>query len=562
MAVGEDPNLAEITSSILQSSSGENSGGVPITTTAPSKPSDDSDELSFEHYVDQEKEQLKEDYVQLKHNFEHLIETLINEREDYKKEQRENKQERDIFLQEHADMKEYLTMSRKLMESMRSDFQQQLRTQSTTDKPIDTTSKISSPIQKLLHNYDNLDNDTKKSLFQVAMTTDNLVLQRTILQLQESKISTSASLQAKLAKELITLAEKYKVPELSFDTKATKRRANYYLWSSKLRPILAMFPQTNKVLHDGNITSYDNPNDVGNKALYLQRTIKKFEGFGDKALSFIKIQCANISSEDTHHFHHLFTILRIKDNESATNFFKCFTFALTEAEAAGNCYSDDQLVSSALAGLTSTNNSRYETALQLYRLEREQDSKTYTLAQLEKKFFGMDKQTARDSALTRIALGHAAQSHRLHHTNSKRGRSTSQYSTQKLPHVKRQHRYNTRSQADSNMAKSRTKGGRFTCYNCNEPGHIAPNCPHPKRKSNYKSQVSAATTKSDEIACAANTRIIEDNDNIQATQEASNTYVQRDDTLTMYILNDLYVTLHFEAYSFFNEPHVTQTEIH
>jgi hypothetical protein len=55
MAVGEDPNLAEITSSILQSSSGENSGGVPITTTAPSKPSDDSDELSFEHYVDQEK---------------------------------------------------------------------------------------------------------------------------------------------------------------------------------------------------------------------------------------------------------------------------------------------------------------------------------------------------------------------------------------------------------------------------------------------------------------------------------------------------------------------------
>jgi hypothetical protein len=165
-------------------------------------------------------------------------------------------------------------------------------------------------------------------------------------------MSTSTSLQAKLTKELITLAEKYKVPELTFDTKATKRRANYYLWSSKLRPILAMFPQTNKVLYNGNITSYDNPNDVGNKALYLvisakvdeyfQRAIKKFEGFGDKALSFIKIQCANISSEDTHHFHHLFTTLWIKDNESATNFFKRFTFALTEAEAAGNCYSDDQ----------------------------------------------------------------------------------------------------------------------------------------------------------------------------------------------------------------------------
>jgi hypothetical protein len=30
---------------------------------------------------------------------------------------------------------------------MRSDFQQQLRIQSTTNKPIDNTSKISSPIQ-------------------------------------------------------------------------------------------------------------------------------------------------------------------------------------------------------------------------------------------------------------------------------------------------------------------------------------------------------------------------------------------------------------------------------
>jgi hypothetical protein len=37
------------------------------------------------------------------------------------------------------------------------------------------------------------------------------------------------------------------------------------------------------------------------------------------------------------------------------------------------------------------------------------------LAQLEKKFFSMDEQTAHDNALTRIALCHAAQSHHLQH---------------------------------------------------------------------------------------------------------------------------------------------------
>jgi len=36
---------------------------------------------------------------------------------------------------------------------------------------------------------------------------------------------------------------------------------------------------------------------------------------------------------------------------------------------------------------------------------------------LEKKFFTMDEQTARDNALTRIALGHAANSTRLQHKN-------------------------------------------------------------------------------------------------------------------------------------------------
>jgi hypothetical protein len=128
--------------------------------------------------------------------------------------------------------------------------------------------------------------------------------------------------------------------------------------------------------------------------------------------------------------------------------------------------------------MTSTNNSRYKTALQLYRLEREQDSKTYTLAQLEKNFFGMDEQTARDSALTRIALGHAAQSHRLHHTYSKRGRSnTSNQHPKSKPNVKNQPRYSTRHSANAKAIKSATRGNTIVCYSCNEPGHIAPDCP-------------------------------------------------------------------------------------
>jgi hypothetical protein len=183
------------------------------------------------------------------------------------------------------------------------------------------------------------------------------------------------------------------------------------------------------LFQDNDIIPYENPEDIGNKALYIlisskvdeyfQRAIKQFEGYGDKALSFIKIQCADINSEDTHHFHHLFITMRIKDNESATNFFRHFTFTRTEAEAAGNTYTEQQWVSFALAGMNNISNPRYDIALQLYRLEREQDPTKFSLEHLEKKFFTMDEQTARDNALTRIALGHAANTKRLQHDKSK-----------------------------------------------------------------------------------------------------------------------------------------------
>jgi len=42
---------------------------------------------------------------------------------------------------------------------------------------------ISSPIRKLLDNYDLLDEDSKKGLFQMAMTTQNEHLQQAIIQL-------------------------------------------------------------------------------------------------------------------------------------------------------------------------------------------------------------------------------------------------------------------------------------------------------------------------------------------------------------------------------------------
>ncbi len=199
-------------------------------------------------------------------------------------------------------------------------------------------------------------------------------------------------------------------------------------------------------------------------------------------------------------------------------FLKRFTFAQTEAEAAGNTYSEEQLVSFALAGFTSTYNTQYKTALQLYHLEREQDSKKFTLAQLEKKFFSMDKQTARDNALTRIALGHAAQSHRLQHGTLKRGKA---------------HKQQTKS-----------------CHQSTRNQTVA------AAKSTWNTP-SSATTAMNQATSHPTAHILNADVNKQIPHNKTH-WIQ---TKCLLILNDVYVTLHFEAYDFIMNNGVSNLKI-
>ncbi len=107
------------------------------------------------------------------------------------------------------------------------------------------------------------------------------------------------SAQAKLAKELIKLENTYKVPELTFSNQAGRCCFGYQTWFNKLRPFLAMFPETSEAIQGDKIVPFKDANYVRNKALYLvivswvdayfQCAIRKLEGKGDQALLFIKI---------------------------------------------------------------------------------------------------------------------------------------------------------------------------------------------------------------------------------------------------------------------------------
>jgi len=284
-------------------------------------------------------------------------------------------------------------------------------------EPVTNTVKLTTKekIQRLREMLSNLEQQVHHD------ANSNLDWEHSDSEEDKKPASIITSAQAKLAKELIKLANTYKVPELTFTDKATRRRNQYQTWFTKLCPILAMFTETADVIQGEKIIPFEDVACIGNKALYLLigarvdayflRAIRKFESKGDQALLYIKNLCASVNADDTHHFHYLFTSLRIKDQESATNYFRRFTFARTEAEGAGNSYTEDSLVNFSLAGLTTTKNPKYDTAVQLFNLECD-SGKVYSLEDIEKKFFAIDEKAGRETASARIAQGNVAMSHR------------------------------------------------------------------------------------------------------------------------------------------------------
>jgi hypothetical protein len=250
------------------------------------------------------------------------------------------------------------------------------------------------------------------------------------------------------------LAETYKVPELKFDEQASKHHYNYQTWIMCLQPIIAIYPQTAPVLPGDKVIPFVDSHTIGNHV----------------ALALIQNQCAHISREDKGYFHETFVALRIRENETASNFLKRFTYAKTTAEAASNEYTTDQLVDYLLAGLRPSKVDVYRTALQLYRLERLQDKK-FTLQDIEQNLFQIDEELACDKR--KLCTEHAMAVDGTH-CRTYRSSTPSRFGGRSRggggKHRPRPHKLATAA------AVTDTTIG-IVCYKCGEPGHKAPSCP-------------------------------------------------------------------------------------
>jgi len=177
------------------------------------------------------------------------------------------------------------------------------------------------------------------------------------------------------------------------------------------------------------------------------------------------------------------------------------------------------------------------------------------LEDVEKRFFSMDEQIARDKLLTRIAMGNVANS-------LQRGQQ----------HLYRNHSHQNNKGKTSASANATSKP--IICYNCGEKDHISPNCPHAKNfkriptKSGTtmaKSRVATTTNSTEDdnaIICSARvinyahnlTDIQLEHDKTVRATDFPNISYEDDVDLTAFLNCSTYSTVWIETYNHFNTP--------
>jgi hypothetical protein len=135
---------------------------------------------------------------------------------------------------------------------------------------INTVNNIT-VVEHLTKQYQELNEDGQKDLWLGALASNNtdLIQALTNIRLQNNNTNSKSQL-AKLTKDLLTHSEKHKVTELKYEEQAGKRRLYFHNWLTRMSAIIKMFSQTAPVLDvENNIIEFDDPNCVGNQALYM-----------------------------------------------------------------------------------------------------------------------------------------------------------------------------------------------------------------------------------------------------------------------------------------------------
>jgi hypothetical protein len=117
---------------------------------------------------------------------------------------------------------------------------------------------------------------------------------------------------------------------------------------------------------------------------------KETNGFGDKAVLALQVQCASLTSVEQTTTQREFTRLKITSRESLSSYLHHFLVAQNNAETVGNEYSNDALVDLFLSSLGMDNTAYYSILCTTLENQRA-DGQKIPFADMELKFIQVEE---------------------------------------------------------------------------------------------------------------------------------------------------------------------------
>lgn len=223
LAFTTDPILANISTSRIHSSDSRDLEGQAelastdsVTPNIGSTMGDNPDTVILDSSIQQEllddqrrlaqtTQQLRQELYQAQHEITQIMTQLQQERQFHEDARTQFEAECSQFLQHNVQLQNSVATA------VHHQDQLEVALDSVNTVTVPTSASITSPMKQLLQNYHELDNDSKTALLTTAITTNNVDLQRLLLKLRDSKKHANSTAQAKLAKELMKLANAYKI---------------------------------------------------------------------------------------------------------------------------------------------------------------------------------------------------------------------------------------------------------------------------------------------------------------------------------------------------------------
>ena len=307
---------------------------------------------------------------------------------------------------------------------------------------------------------------------------------------------------------MIKNAARIKFQALKLDTDPKSTRLTFMYFIEDLSNLLDMFHQTSNILAKYPEVTYPSEKYLyAKKSLFtlinsysnseVKRIIKDTYGDGCKALKLLQSRCARTTPEDTIRVEHLFNTMHIQQTENATRYIKRFRNAKLLAKSVGVEIQGPNLIDKFLMSMA--HDRRYRHIVQYFQTQRRHENLTpnYSLAKLtiteiESHLYAIDENS-------KIQRNMANQTRSFNKNN----------------HCRSNDKFKKRSQTQKRDMST------IICYNCDEKGHIAPNCPHPKKSQS----TNPSSLHNEKLNTASSKNIVlsaTKNDNVHVNMAISN----------------------------------------